>query len=110
MFKGNFPGAALTVLVFLSLAVFADAALAANTGSSILPAANPLQQIRDFFTGSFAWTVSLIAIVISGSVLAFGGSDLGGAAKSLIFLALILSMVVFANNWVSSMFSGALIP
>ena len=103
----NHP-ALFAVLVFVVLAVFADVASAANQGSSILPMNQPLQQFRDFFTGTFAWTVSIIALVISGTTLAFG-ADISGWAKNLILLACVISMIVFANNLLSTAFSGALI-
>lgn len=105
----NYPATLFAVLVFLSFAVFVDPALASNTGSSALPMNQPLQQIRDFFTGTFAWTVSIIALVMAGAGLAFG-NDLSGVARTLIFLSLVIAMIVFANNLLATMFAGAVIP
>jgi type IV secretory pathway VirB2 component (pilin) len=113
MFKGNFPAKALAGYVVLSLLmlVVADAAFAASTSStSVLPISAPLQVIRDFFTGAFAWTASIICIVVTGSTMAFHGAELSGFGKTMIFLACVLAIVVFANNFLSSAFSGAVIP
>lgn len=109
MFKGNFPLAALVTYLTITLLLFADAALAAGTASSPLPMNNALQQIRDFFTGTFAWTVSIVSLVASIGGLAFGGAEFGGTARTFIWLAIILSAIVFANNLMSTWFAGAVI-
>lgn len=108
MFKNNYPGLLLTILLFVSFALFTDAVFAASVAQSPLPMSNPLTQIRNFFTGEFAWTVSTISLVVSGSMLAFG-SDFHGAARTFIVLAVVISAVVFANNLFTSWFSGAVI-
>lgn len=108
MFKRNPPLFLLAVYVCVVFVGFVDAASAANLGSSILPMQQPLQQVRDLVTGPFAWTVSIIALIIAGAMLAFGG-DISGWAKTMILLAMALSMIVFANNLLTTWFSGALI-
>jgi type IV secretory pathway VirB2 component (pilin) len=109
MFKGNFPLAALVTYLTITLLLFVDTAVAAGMSSSPLPMNTALQTIRDFFTGTFAWTISIVSLVVSIGTLAFGGADFGGGARIFIFLAIILSAVVFANNLMSTWFAGAVI-
>lgn len=97
---------ALAVVLF---AVASFPSFASSTGSSPLPMNQPLQQLRDFFTGTFAWTVSIISLVVSGSMLAFG-SDFNGYARTFLLLAVVISAIVFANNLLSTWFAGAVIP
>lgn len=99
-------------IIIVAVCFFAAAAFpafAATQATSPLPSSTALRQLRDFFTGEFAWTVSIISLVVSASMLAFGGSEFGGAARTFIFLAIIISFVVFANNLYTSWFAGAVI-
>lgn len=106
-YKHDFKALMLVFGIALALAAFP--LFAAGTSSSPLPMNNALQQIRDFFTGTFAWTVSIVALVVSIGALAFGGADFGGTARNFIWLAVILSAIVFANNLMSTWFAGAVI-
>lgn len=107
----NYPALFLAVFVFACLAVFADSALAstANAGGSSLPGVQPLQQIRDFITGPFAYTLSVLSLVAAGAALAFG-NEIGAFIRTLLYLACVISFIVFAVNFLNSLFSGALIP
>lgn len=107
--KHDYLKFSIIILAVILFSVAAFPVFASSTGSSPLPMNQPMQQIRDFFTGTFAWTVSIISLVVSGSMLAFG-SDFNGTAKVFILLSVILSAVVFANNLMSTWFAGAVIP
>lgn len=106
--KHDFKALMLVCGIVLALSAFPS--FAAGTSSSPLPMNNALQQIRDFFTGTFAWTVSIVSLVVSIGALAFGGAEFGGTARTFIWLAVILSAIVFANNLMSTWFAGAVIP
>lgn len=97
-------------IVVLLLVTATFPSFAAGTSSSPLPINTPLQLIRDFFTGPFAWTVSIVSLVVSCGMLAFGGAEFGGTARTFIWLAVILSAIVMANNLMTSWFAGAVIP
>lgn len=89
--------------------LFTGSALAATqTG---LPWEGPLETIKASLTGPVAFYVSLIAIAITGGTLAFGG-NLEGFAQKAVYLALGISVTVFAGNLLSSAFNmnGAIIP
>lgn len=98
----------LAIFLVCLLLMTSFPSFAASVAASPLPMSNPLTQIRNFFTGEFAWTVSTISLVVSGSMLAFG-SDFHGTARTFIVLAVVISAVVFANNLFTSWFSGAVI-
>jgi type IV secretion system protein TrbC len=112
MFKGNFPGMALALLLFVSLAMFAGFASAstASSGGSSLPVVSVLQQIRDLITGPFAYTLSIVSLVAGCAGLLFGGNDMGAFVRFLLYFACVVSFIVFAVNTMSTLFSGALIP
>lgn len=95
-------------LVGLALLLAADLAAAA-TGTG-LPWEGPLSTLANSVTGPIAFAVSMIAIVIAGGVLIFGG-ELNQFARVAIFIVLVLGMVVGAANFLSTMFgtTGAVI-
>jgi type IV secretory pathway VirB2 component (pilin) len=100
----------IIVLAVLCLAMSAFPSFAGSMAATPLPAATALRTLRDFFTGDFAFTVSIISLVVCSAMLAFGGADFGGGAKTFIWLAIILSFVTFAANLYTTWFSGAVIP
>lgn len=100
----------ITVVAVCFFLVAAFPSFAATQATSPLPSSTALKQLREFFTGEFAWTVSIISLVVSASVLAFGQSDFSGAGRTFIWLAIIISFIVFANNLYTSWFAGAVIP
>ena len=59
--------------------------------------AGGLKKVQATVTGPVAIAVSIIGIVIAGGVLIFGG-DLNGFFRSLVFLALVIAVIVGANN------------
>lgn len=92
---------ALAVLcVFLLLP---NAAHAAEGSGGGLPYEGWLTQLRNSITGPFAFTVALIGIVASGAVLIFGG-ELNAFMRTLIFIILVMSLIVGANNLMSILF------
>lgn len=80
-----------------------DSALASVGNGGGLPYESWLDSIRNSVTGPVAFTVSIIGIVIAGSVLIFGG-DLNGFFRTLIFIVLVMSLLVGAQNIMSSLF------
>ncbi|RYZ91299.1 MAG: conjugal transfer protein TrbC [Proteobacteria bacterium] len=96
------------VLLFLSL-VAADLALAANGGGG-LPWETPLSSIKDSLTGPVAGYIALIAIMVCGAMLIFGG-DFSGFVKSLINVVIVCAVILGASSIITNLFgtSGAVI-
>ncbi len=96
-------------LAMLALHVFAPEVMAsAGTGSG-LPYEGWLTSLRTSVTGPFAFAVALIGIVVAGSVLMFGG-DLNGFFRTLFLLVLVISFVIGANSFMTTLFGqGAVI-
>ncbi len=96
----------LWVGLILTLMV-TDATAGTATG---LPWENPLQTLTNSFTGPFALAVSLIAIVITGAMLIWGG-EVNDFARKLIVIILVIALIVAATNVLTTLFgaTGAVI-
>lgn len=96
--------AIVAFMSFLSSPVFAS-------GAS-LPWDGPLTTLRNNLTGPFAVVISAVAFVGAGVALAFGGDDLSGISKRLLFVVLAICIVVFGVQFMSALgitSSGALV-
>jgi type IV secretion system protein TrbC len=97
----------LTLLAFVFL-TSQDVFASAGTGGQ-LPYESWLTNLRNSVTGSVAFTLSIVGIVIAGGVLIFGG-DLNGFFRTLVFLVLVMAFLVGAQNMMSTFFGqGAVI-
>ncbi len=90
----------LTGLLFAVLLLFPDLAHASSTG---MPWEGPLTKLVDSITGPVAFGISVLALVASVAGLIFGG-ELSGLIKNMLFLALGISVIVFATNMLKSLF------
>lgn len=101
----------LLFLGVVALALFLlpiDVLASEGTGGD-LPYESFLQGLRNSMTGPVAYTISLVAIVVSGATLAFGG-DIQGFARTLLMLVLLIGIIIGANAMMSGFFGkGALI-
>ena len=82
--------------MFVLLILVTHPAFAATQGGG-LPMDDWLTKIRQSVTGPFAFTASIFGIVGAGAGLIFGG-DMNGFLRTLIFLVLVLSFIVAAQN------------
>ena len=99
---------ALTALLVLLIA-FPEHALASSTSGSGLQWETPLQKVRDSITGPVAYAISLMGIVVTGAILVFGG-EINEFVRRVIMLVLVVSLMVFATDLLSTLFSaGAVI-
>ncbi|MEO8626819.1 MAG: conjugal transfer system pilin TrbC [Betaproteobacteria bacterium] len=73
-----------------------------GTGGA-LPYESWLTNLRNSVTGPVAFALSIVGIVIAGGVLIFGG-DLNGFFRTLIFLVLVMTFLVGAQNMMSAFF------
>jgi type IV secretory pathway VirB2 component (pilin) len=91
-------------LIFLAFVLLAPhhAVASEGTGGS-LPYESWMTNLRNSVTGPVAFTVSVTGIVISGSVLIFGG-DLNGFFRTMIFIVLVMALLVGAQNVMTSFF------
>lgn len=82
-----------------------DLAFASNAQTSNTAWDTPLQVLRDAFTGPIAFTISLLAIIIGGAMLAMGG-EMNEFARRMIMVILAVALIVFANNFLTQFFAG----
>ena len=102
---GCFYSIALVTIFVLS----ADQAHAAVGAGGALPYETWLVNLRNSVTGPVAFTLSIVGIVVAGGILIFGG-ELNAFFRTLIFIVLVMALLVGANNVMSNLFQGAVIP
>jgi len=100
---------ALLILMFLGLLLFVNNTLAAVGAGGALPYETWLVNLRNSVTGPVAFTLSIVGIVVAGGILIFGG-ELNAFFRTLIFIVLVMALLVGANNIMTNLFQGAVIP
>jgi type IV secretory pathway VirB2 component (pilin) len=65
-----------------------------------LPWEGPLTQMQTSLTGPVAKAIGVIALAVSGGMLAFGG-ELSDFTKRIMMVVLALSVMLLANNFMS---------
>jgi len=98
---------ALAVLAYLAPIV--TLAAGGGGGGGGLEWETPLQTFTQSITGPVAYGISVIALVVCGGMLVWGG-ELNEWARRLIMLIFVISMMAFAVQLMSSLFgAGALV-
>lgn len=99
----------LSIVIFMGLLLFPEDAHAAVGGGGALPYESWLANLRNSVTGPVAFTLSIVGIVVAGGILIFGG-ELNAFFRTLIFIVLVMALLVGANNIMTNLFQGAVIP
>ena len=97
------------IAVVAIFALSADQTHAAVGAGGALPYETWLVNLRNSVTGPVAFTLSIVGIVVAGGILIFGG-ELNAFFRTLIFIVLVMALLVGANNVMSNLFQGAVIP
>ena len=100
-----FYSVAIITLFLLSM----DQAHATVGAGGALPYETWLVNLRNSVTGPVAFTLSIVGIVVAGGILIFGG-ELNAFFRTLIFIVLVMALLVGANNIMTNLFQGAVIP
>ncbi|CAE6506699.1 putative conjugal transfer protein TrbC [Nitrosomonas nitrosa] len=100
---------ALFILLSLSLLLLSEGVQAAVGAGGALPYESWLVNLRNSVTGPVAFTLSIVGIVVAGGILIFGG-ELNAFFRTLIFIVLVMALLVGANNIMTNLFQGAVIP
>jgi type IV secretion system protein VirB2 len=92
----------------LAWTIMVTAAHAGTTGT--LPWEGPLQTIATSLTGPVAFSVSIIGIFATGATLMWGG-EMNEFARRAALMGLVVAVIVFATNIMSSAFgvTGAVV-
>lgn len=91
------------IVLVAALALMPGLAHAAAGAGGGMPWEGPLDQLRASVTGPVAFVVSLIGIVVAGSILIFG-SDLNAFFRTMVLIVLIISVLIAAQNWLAGTF------
>ena len=92
------------VVVF---ALLTPAVAHAATGGGGLPWETPLQTLSNSISGPVAYGLSLIGLVVSGSVLIFMGGELNHFARTVVQVVLVISFIIAGKNTKSTFGWGA---
>jgi len=98
-----------TLMLLLCPLILADSAFASVGGGGQLPYESWLVNLRSSVTGPVAFTLSIVGIVVAGGILIFGG-ELNAFFRTLIFIVLVMALLIGANNIMTNLFGGAVIP
>lgn len=109
--QANYFQIGLVVFALAVVFVFAfspDLAHASTTGTG-LPWEDPLKKVKDSLSGPVAMAISLIAVVVCGVSLVWGG-ELNEFSRKAIMVVFAIALIVGANSMISTLFgSGAVI-
>ena len=100
-----FYSVAIITLFLLSM----DQAHATVGAGGALPYETWLVSLRNSVTGPVAFTLSIVGIVVAGGILIFGG-ELNAFFFFFFFIVLVMALLVGANNVMTNLFQGAVIP
>lgn len=98
-----------SIAFLFALSFSTDNAQAAVGAGGALPYETWLVNLRNSVTGPVAFTLSIVGIVVAGGILIFGG-ELNAFFRTLIFIVLVMALLVGANNIMTNLFQGAVIP
>jgi len=107
--KNAQPFYLFTLMLLLCLLMLVDSAFASVGGGGQLPYESWLVNLRSSVTGPVAFTLSIVGIVVAGGILIFGG-ELNAFFRTLIFIVLVMALLIGANNIMTNLFGGAVIP
>lgn len=92
---------ALMMGVMLILAFITNPSFASATAGSGMPYEAWLTKLVNSISGPYAYAVSIIGLVATGSALIFGG-DLNGVMRAIIYIVMVLSLIIGAKAFISS--------
>jgi len=79
-------------------------------GTTNMPWESTLQKIQNSLSGPVAGALALIGIVGAGGMLIFGGDNLSGFMRMIVYLVLVISIIIGGNTIIQQFTAtGALI-
>ena len=96
---------ALLTLAVVFLVLLSHQANAAAAGGG-LPYEGWLANIQKSITGPVAFAFAIIGLVVAGATLIFGG-ELNGFIRTLMFIALVMALIITAQNMMTFFGTGA---
>lgn len=90
--------------------VIATAGIAAGGGGAAMPWDGPMQAFVNSITGPWAGAIALVAIVVAGATLIFGG-ELNAFARTMVMIILGVAIIVGAAQFLTALgLAGAVLP
>jgi type IV secretion system protein TrbC len=97
---------AIAILAAAAIALLWPQLAHAGTTGGSLPWEGPLTTISNSIKGPVAYAISLIGTVVTGAMLVWGG-EINEFARRLIMLVLVISLIVFAGNILTTLFNAS---
>ena len=102
MFQRLYPFAVIAVMAVL----FVPEVAVASTSGGGLPWEAPLTTLTNSIKGPVAYAISLMGIVAAGAMLIWGG-EVNEFLRRIIMLVLVVSLIVFASNILTTLFNSS---
>ena len=93
------------MLMAVALCLLSSTVFAESSGGN-MPWNSAISNLRESITGPVAFAIALLGIVSCGAMLMFG-AEISGVLKSVIILVLVVSIIVGANNMMTSFFGAS---
>lgn len=99
-------GQAMLFSVALAVFVQASVALAASSGQG-LPWEGPLETLVNSLSGPVAFGISVVGIAGSLIALIFGGSEISGFIKVMVYIVLVISFLLAIPTVLTTLFGAS---
>lgn len=97
---------AIWIVALAAICLPETAAMASSAGGGGLPWETPLDTLVQSIRGPVAYGISLLGIISAGAMLVWGG-EINEFVRRVIMLVLVISLIVFAGNILTTLFSAA---
>jgi type IV secretion system protein TrbC len=99
----------IAVVIAMAALLAPEIAMATSSSGGGLPWEAPLTTLTNSIKGPVAYAISLMGIIAAGAMLVWGG-EVNEFLRRLVMLILVISLIVFASNVLSTLFNaGAVI-
>ncbi len=109
MFKQHYLGLTMFALVIVALLITDTVHAASMGGGEGLPWESWLQRIQRSITGPVAFSIMLLSVASAGFMMAFGG-QINEFIRVVIYIVLLGAFILGSAQFISIVFSGAVIP
>ncbi len=97
----------MKAVVLLTLLTFISSVYALDVSTTALPYESWLKTLQKSLSGPVALSIAIIGIVSCGATLIFSGGEINRVMRSIVYLVMVMTLLVGANNFMTSIFGVA---